>query len=427
MMMIFPGVLLAPALHYGDIALVQELADLAMANVKKAIAAAQTPAREQPEAIGLVFGAHVWPLLAYHTRLFTAAQQDAVDTYLVEYGLSWSGADAKMDTIDHALIRKRSVTTMGANLGTTEAFAWLCKCGHVLVAHHWSRSRLLASAEIISALPSVPEMIKMIMCMDMWNWFHASCNAYFNLFIAAASVCEKLGAHERVLEYSLAAVDEDLTKAGSQLPGVIVLAHSMRGRALAALGRPAEAGKAFELAISEAHTCGLWLYEAFALRDLKIDVLDSMGHGEHGARRLGEALRQLAGPASSWTRLMKGMDAAELMSLPAPEAGYQVIYMTEPPPDHAIAPTMAPTATAKLQAELSGLRMSQLRRRAVDCAGLDAVEEADDSDDPRVALILLLLDASEAEPIDADPASQASAAAAKAVRTEPVRSQGGAH
>ena len=386
--------------------------------------------QDLPEAIGLVLGAHVWPLLAYHTRMFTAAQQDAVDTYsTVEYGLSWSGADAKMDTIDHALIRKRSVTTMGANLGTTEAFAWLCKCGHVLVAHHWSRSRLLASAEIISALPSVPEMIKMIMCMDMWNWFRASCNAYFNLFIAAASVCEKLGAHERVLEYSLAAVDEDLTKAGSQLPGVIVLAHSMRGRAVAALGRPAEAGKAFELAISEAHTCGLWLYEAFALRDLKIDVLDSMGHGEHGARRLGEALRQLAGPASSWTRLMKGLDAAELMSLPAPEAGYQVIYMTEPPPDHAIAPTMAPTATAKLRAELSGLKMSQLRRRATDCAGLDAVEEADDSDDPRAALILLLLDASEAEQAGAkaDSASQASAAAAKAVRTEPVRSQGGAH
>ena len=70
--------------------------------------------------------------------------------------------------------------------------------------------------------------------------------------------------------------------------------------------------------------------------------------------------------------------------------------------------------------ELSALKTSQLRRRAADDTGVDgsAVEEADDSDDPREALILLLLDASEAEAIEAGAAWQASAAAAKALRAD---------
>ena len=97
----------------------------------------------------------------------------------------------------------------------------------------------------------------------------------------------------------------------------------MQGRALAALGRTSEAASAFETAAEVAHDHGLWLYEAFALRDLKLCVLDAMGHGEHGARRLGAALRQLVGPADLLTPMMKGLDAAELMTLPAPEAEYK--------------------------------------------------------------------------------------------------------
>ena len=59
----------------------------------------------------------------------------------------------------------------------------------------------------------------------------------------------------------------------------------------------------------------------------QVCVLDGMGHSEHGSRRLAVALRLLTGPAELLTPLLQGLDAAELMRLPAPEAGYEVEYM----------------------------------------------------------------------------------------------------
>ena len=68
----------------------------------------------------------------------------------------------------------------------------------------------------------------------------------------------------------------------------------------------------------------------FALRDLKLLVLDEMGHGEHGSRRLGGAVRALkADPAGSLRSMLKGLDAAELSSLPAPDTSYRVVYEAE--------------------------------------------------------------------------------------------------
>eukprot|EP01045_Picozoa_sp_COSAG04_P037688 COSAG04_NODE_9746_length_835_cov_1.300272_1_plen_82_part_10 len=81
------------------------------------------------------------------------------------------------------------------------------------------------------------------------------------------------------------------------MPVSRVLFQSIRGRALATLGQMAEANAAFEEAAEEAHRVGLWLFQAYALRDLKLLVLDAMGHGDHGSRRLGEVLRLLKGPA----------------------------------------------------------------------------------------------------------------------------------
>ena len=79
---------------------------------------------------------------------------------------------------------------------------------------------------------------------------------------------------------------------------------SLQGRALAALGQTSAAAAAFERAAHEAHTYGLWLLEAFALRDLKLLVLDDLGHGDHGSRRLGAVLGLLSSPASELTPLL---------------------------------------------------------------------------------------------------------------------------
>eukprot|EP01051_Picozoa_sp_SAG22_P004184 SAG22_NODE_218_length_14885_cov_24.733699_5_plen_1447_part_00 len=136
----------------------------------------------------------------------------------------------------------------------------------------------------------------------------------------------------------------------------------------------------FEAAADEAHRYGFWLYEAFALRDLKVCVLDGLGHGEHGARRLGVALRQLTAPADMLTPLLDGLDAAELMGLPVPEAGYTVVFSTED------------AAAVALRHELQDLRLMALHKRAVDDGVLSqSVEDGMNSDNPKAELTEMIV------------------------------------
>jgi hypothetical protein len=270
---------------------------------------------------------------------------------------------------------------------------WTVRCAHVRAAGDLR----VPAAEVLAALPSVQEIVEMSMPLEMWNWFHASCNAGFNLFLLVASVCEQFEDHAKVLTYTDAAMGP-LTEGGSQLPSLVVLAQTMRGRANAALGQMTKAGQAFELAVAEAHACGLALLEMQALRDLKLLVFDSMGYAqsEHGSRRLGAALRQLVGPASMLTPMMKGLDAAELMRLEAPEPGYEVDLEQK---RHQIAAPLRPepagddaAATRELRAELGGLKLSVLQKRA-SAAGVDddSLEAALDAPDPKQALVELIV------------------------------------
>ena len=167
---------------------------------------------------------------------------------------------------------------------------------------------------------------------------------------------------------------------------------TVKARALVALGRKGEAGMVFEAAAEEAHRHGLFLFAAFALRDLKVLLLDEMGHGDHGSRRLGAALRQLIGPADLLTPLLGGLDAAELIRLPPPDASYTVVYSTEDP------------VQAALRHELEGLRLKELRNKAKELGmSEDTVEDALDADDPKAAVIVLILNASQ---VAEDAASQ---------------------
>ena len=128
--------------------------------------------------------------------------------------------------------------------------------------------------------------------------------------------------------------------------------------------------------------------EMQALRDLKVLVLDSMGsmdstgstQSEHGSRRLGAALRQLVGPASMLTPMLKGLDAGELMRLAAPEAGYEVKFEVEQ------------SADEKLRIELSALKLTALKNRArQEGVAEELLEDVDDEDDVKRAVITLIL------------------------------------
>ena len=59
------------------------------------------------------------------------------------------------------------------------------------------------------------------------------------------------------------------------------------------------------MASEKASALGLWLYCGYALRDLKLLVLDPAGRveeGEHASRRLGAVLRRLRSPADVLTK-----------------------------------------------------------------------------------------------------------------------------
>jgi hypothetical protein len=164
----------------------------------------------------------------------------------------------------------------------------------------------------------------------------------------------------------------------------------MQGRAHAALGHSTEAAASFELAAEEAHRYGYFLWEVFALRDLKLLVLDDMGHSEHGSRRLGAALRQLKGPASMLSPMLKGLDAAELMALPPPDATLTVTNDASPAP--AALPKVQTSDQVAARVEYEGLRVMALHARAV-AEGVDdvAIEAAMEGDRPKTALVEMLL------------------------------------
>ena len=91
-------------------------------------------------------------------------------------------------------------------------------------------------------------------------------------------------------------------------------------------------------------------------------------------------LRLLKGPAEKLSPLLKGLDAAELMALPAPDASYEVAYGQSEP------------ALTALQTELRGMKLMALHKRAV-AEGVPsaATDDAMEADDPKAELIALLV------------------------------------
>ena len=96
--------------------------------------------------------------------------------------------------------------------------------------------------------------------------------------------------------------------------------------------------------------------------------------------------------------MLKGLDAAELISLPAPEPGYPLMYARED------------ARLAALRLELQGLKVSVLQRRAA-AAGVDdgRVDAAVDRDNPKDALIALIIECHDEGAPAADRAGDGSA------------------
>ena len=270
---------------------------------------------------------------------------------------------------------------------TAESSTWFNQMAHILLSIN---SPGVSREEVLANLPSVDIVIQQAMTHDEYSQTQALLGIMMSLFLAVAAVCEKYQEYERALPYLDAALSTDLTRAGNHLPISRVQHSLLKGRVLAALGRKAEAAETLERTAEEAHRYGIRMCEVFALRDLKLGVLDDLGHGEHASRRLGAVLRLLKGPAEKLTELLKGLDAGALMALPPPDPSYRVVYEVD-------------SSDTALRRELEGLKLKELRKRARD-ADVDSsqLEDAADDDDPKSAVIELLLISLKSTAVDQD-------------------------
>jgi hypothetical protein len=451
------------------------------------------------EATGLVIGPGVWASLVWSCRL-PADQREMIANMMASCQLTWSKADDTIDRGASAVFRPRGDRTAdGSYWHSVENIATVAKCGYILMA----ADPRVSDEEIMLGLPSVEQAIAesctfpspVGSCATMTH-------SLWNQLMLCAAVCEKLGRYDNALVYATAALGPDSAKLGTVVPAERVLLQSIQARSLAALGRISDAAATFEAAAAEAHRYGLFLYEAFALRDLKVCALDGMGHGDHGSRRLGEALRQLTGPTELLTPLLdppwwihrghlchavKHFDAAELMAMDVPEPDYEVVFEQTAP----VVPVLAGLQQKKadgnnrlvggpktvysrfpipgvdevamengadgenekkalidliaaqqppanggaaadlnesprraqvdgLKKELEVLKTSQLKKRAIADHGVSAeqIDDADDSGDPRAAVMGLILAAASAQHVFVDDASVEKERAMEELRSE---------
>eukprot|EP01046_Picozoa_sp_COSAG06_P043972 COSAG06_NODE_5849_length_3246_cov_5.579600_1_plen_1082_part_11 len=380
-----PGSCHTLIVHYGDMKTAQENAERSLRQLSQAIGehGSQGGQAGGGEGFALAVGLPMWAMMFYICET-PATLQDHLAGLVGEFGLTWSAAESVADASVHQTVRKRDDRAMNVYFSSAEELGWLGKCAAILVS---ADNGGLATTTIMQALPGVDELTVLIKTGDTMHGL-TGIHTNGNVFLMLAAVCDKLGGHpEDVLLYAAAALESDITKAGNSLPTNHVQAQLMRGRAYFALGRTGDAITAFEAAAELAHRYGLWFYEVLVCRDLKQLALDPLGHSEHGSRRLGAALRQLVGPSEMLTPLLKGLDANELMALPAPDAGYIVVCEAE---DH---------TKTELVAELSVLKLKALKKRArEEGVSEELIEDADDADDIRSAVMQLILNAVSGKP-----------------------------
>jgi hypothetical protein len=288
------------AIHYGNMQGVYMCIDKSM----EALRASMEMPEQTSELTGIMFAVPMNAIFMCEVGVPMHFRNTLCD--MIEmYQMTFAGAHKVVDQQQHHAIRPRGDKTMNRYLLSAEFVTFMCEGSHVLLASVLPASR----DDILERLLSVDEIIEFSMLHDSCA-AHSSFVFTINPFIMAAAVCEKLEKHERTLVYAAGALCKDLTRAGGGGPTTRTVALSMQGRAYAALGRTHEAAVAFEAAAETARHYQLWLFEAFALRDLKLSVLDQMGQGEHGSRRLGVVLRLLAGPAKLLTPLLKVREMA---------------------------------------------------------------------------------------------------------------------
>lgn len=397
--------------HWGDFAGGLGVARQCFSMLRRMLAERNQVAEEAAVALHMP----TWGTFAYFAELPEDDCKKPILSLLEDGGMTFSSADAKYDSLASVgtWFRKRGELDKGACVSSVEQGSWVAKCSHVLVSSEQAQP---TAEEFKRSLPSLEDHIAAVTPMEWGSPFGAMFPIWSSI-AAIAAVCEKLQCWEEALAWTAAALNPDHQQGGTTLPSGHVQALLSRGRCLSALGRDAEAGEALELASEKASALGLWLYSAYALRDLKLLVLDPAGRveeGEHASRRLGAVLRRLRSPADVLTKQMKSLDAAELMALPPPASAVDESYRRglggaalhatvvpegTPPPrqqrggESPVAAGTSVSAASATRQELETMSLMKLHKRAVNegIEVLTTLKQAMDSADPKQAIISELL------------------------------------
>jgi hypothetical protein len=380
----FAGPAMPLALHWGDMRQADDAIDRCLRSLKRIVQESDLDS----ENMAILCGPVCWATAIWSCRM-SAERRGTLCSIMSLANLSWSKLDETVSRIADQFAPLRAIgdTTLDGQIHSGNCVLMMQKCSYVLMSEELRASE----AEIMQSLPPAQTMGAEYVTRPagpsgkLHVMFHSS-HLLMNTFLSCAYVCEKFGRSEQALNYASAGLVPDLAMGGTTLGVSRVLLLSVQARALASLGRKDEAGLVFMQAADEAHRSGLYLYEAFALRDLKVCVLEASGHGDHGSRLLGAALRLLTGPAEMLTPLLDGVDAAEMMAQPEPDPSYKLPFIAES------LVAEGPTETSMRQS-LEGLKLSQLRRRA-QAAGVGEaqMEGASDGDNERRDLVQLIIE-----------------------------------
>ena len=362
------------ALRFGDMTSWDYAMDKVVSNMKRVV---KEP-NQVPETLSQTFlaGSH-WPHLL--------GKGPEMAAMLSDMKLDWYTADAKGDALtddtqSNVFFAPRGQSNTGLFMMNMDNICWMAKLNYVLCSPDGAVPR----EDVLRALASLtPELLSeyMLHSKDFGCSESITVQAHgLSPHLLAALVAEKYGQLDQALEFVTVIHEVDHARGGDHKPTTHILANCAKGRVLQQRGQTAEAAAAFEAAVAQGEKVEMPLLVLFALRDLKLFVLDAMGHGDHGSRRLGAVLRGLKDPAEMFTPLLGGLDATQVMAMAPPDDSYDIVYATEDP------------GTAALRTELGGLRMMALQKRATSAGvGEDDLESAMESVDPKAALTELLV------------------------------------
>eukprot|EP01051_Picozoa_sp_SAG22_P002547 SAG22_NODE_115_length_19315_cov_10.458368_8_plen_775_part_00 len=357
--------------HWGDVAAANKNADIGIEGYCECVTDGSTSA-----AAIRMLGSGFWPVI-----LHLLGRNEEAHELILKWGVDAARCDATLDElaeINPGLLARGSETEGQVHIDIMKALA---KAAHVLV----SGEKAVPGHPDIMAEVGTPEHLRKVSCLCGQSHMIVIGNG----LVWFALAFERLGDAERALAFANESlVTEgpggvtDLSTGANPCVWTHTLAHGVRGRVLAACGDAAGAAQALEAADAAACSRDYWFFEFLAAKDM-------LGVREDATAQqvVKQKLAKLAGSEKELYQLadrrFDGWLPIEDNRADRTRTVTVAAARGEP---------VAADPHAALRAELSALTLSAAKRRAR-VAGVDqaAIDDADDTEDPKQAVVELVL------------------------------------